>query len=102
MVSSAATGNFFQDKEWIGVGNDGTVYLTWTRFYQGPRGLGYLKSPIVMASSKNGGKSWSSVKQVSDDAHPYNQGSQVAMAPDGAVYVAYEGSTPGRAIRRTH
>ena len=95
MVSSAATGNFFQDKEWIGVGNDGTVYLTWTRFYQGPRGLGYLKSPIVMASSKNGGKSWSSVKQVSDDAHPYNQGSQVAMAPDGALYVAYEGATPG-------
>ena len=95
MVSSAASGDFFQDKEWIGVGNDGTVYLTWTRFYQGPRGLGYLRSPIVMASSKTGGKSWSSVKQVSDDAHPYNQGSQVAMAPDGTLYVAYEGATPG-------
>jgi hypothetical protein len=95
MVSSAATGNFFQDKEWISVGNDGTVYVTWTRFYQGPRGLGYIKSPIVMASSKTGGKSWSSVKQVSDDAHPYNQGSQVAMAPDGTLYVAYEGATPG-------
>ena len=95
MVSSAASGDFFQDKEWIGVGNDGTVYVTWTRFYQGPKGLGYLRSPIVMASSKNGGKSWSSVKQVSDDAHPYNQGSQVAMAPDGSLYVAYEGATPG-------
>jgi hypothetical protein len=95
MVNSAATGNFFQDKEWIGVGNDGTVYVTWTRFYQGPRGLGYIKSPIVMASSKTGGKSWSSVKQVSDDAHPFNQGSQVGMAPDGTLYVAYEGSTPG-------
>ena len=94
MVTSAATGDFFQDKEWIGVGNDGTVYVTWTRFYQGPRGLGYLKSPIVMASSKTGGKSWSSVKQVSDDAHPYNQGSQVGMAPDGTLYVAYEGATP--------
>lgn len=95
MVSSAASGDFFQDKEWITVGNDGTVYLTWTRFYQGPRGLGYLRSPIVMASSKTGGKSWSSVKEVSDSAHPYNQGSQVAMAPDGALYVAYEGATPG-------
>jgi hypothetical protein len=92
MVDSAASGNFFQDKEWIGVGNDGTVYLTWTRFYQGPRGLGYLRSPIVMASSKTGGKSWSSVKEVSDASHPYNQGSQVGMAPDGALYVAYEGS----------
>ncbi len=95
MVSSGASSNFFQDKEWIGVGNDGTVYLTWTRFYQGPRGQGYLRSPIVMASSKTGGKSWSSVKQVSDDAHPYNQGSQVGMAPDGTLYVAYEGATPG-------
>jgi hypothetical protein len=94
MVSSAASGNFFQDKEWIGVGNDGTVYLTWTRFYQGPLGLGYLQSPIVIASSKTGGKSWSSVKAVSDPAHPYNQGSQVAMAPDGTLYVAYEGATP--------
>ena len=94
MVNSAATGDFFQDKEWIGVGNDGTVYVTWTRFYQGPQGLGYIKSPIVMASSSTGGKSWSSVKQVSDDAHPYNQGSQVGMAPGGALYVAYEGATP--------
>lgn len=94
MVAYNATGNFFYDKEWIGVGNDGTVYLTWTNFYQGPKGLGYLKSPIVMASSKNGGKSWSSVKEVSDAAHPYNQGSQVAMAPDGALYVAYEGASP--------
>ena len=95
MVSSAASGDFFQDKEWIGVGNDGTVYLTWTRFYQGPRGLGYLRSPIVMASSKTGGKSWSSVTEVSDATHPYNQGSQVGMAPDGTLYVAYEGATPG-------
>ena len=95
MVNSAASGDFFQDKEWIGVGNDGTVYLTWTRFYQGPKGLAYLRSPIVMASSKNGGKSWSSVKEVSDSTHPYNSGSQVAMAPDGTLYVAYEGATPG-------
>jgi hypothetical protein len=94
MVSYAATGDFFQDKEWISVGNDGTVFVSWTRFHQGPRGLGYLRSPIVMASSKNGGKSWSSVKEVSDGAHPYNQGSQVGMAPDGTLYVAYEGATP--------
>jgi hypothetical protein len=94
MVNSAASGDFFQDKEWIGVGNDGTVYLTWTRFYQGPKGAGYLRSPIVMASSRTGGKSWSSVKEVSDAAHPYNSGSQVGMAPDGSLYVAYEGASP--------
>ncbi len=94
MVGYGASSDFFQDKEWIGVGADGTVHLTWTRFYQGPRGQGYLRSPIVMASSGNGGKSWSSVKEVSDAAHPYNQGSQVGVAPDGTLYVAYEGATP--------
>jgi hypothetical protein len=94
MVDYNASGNFFNDKEWIGVGPDGTVYLTWTKFYQGPRGLGYLKSPIVMASSNNGGKSWSSVKEVSDKTHPYNQGSQVMTDSHGVLYVAYEGNTP--------
>lgn len=94
MVSFNAAGNFFYDKEWIGVSNDGTVNLTWTKFYQGPRGLSYLKSPIVISQSKNGGKSWSSVKEVSDAAHPFNQGSAVAMAPDGTLYVSYEGATP--------
>ena len=59
------------------------VNLTWTKFYQGPKGLGYLQSPIVMSQSKNGGKQWSAVKQVSDASHPYDQGSQSATAPDG-------------------
>lgn len=95
MVSYNATGNFFFDKEWLGVSNDGTVNLTWTKFYQGPKGLGYIKSPIVISQSKNGGKSWSSVKEVSDASHPYNQGSSVAMAPNGTLYVSYEGATPG-------
>lgn len=94
MVDYRATGDFFNDKEWIGTGPGDTVYLTWTKFYQGPLGLGYLRSPIVMASSRNGGKSWSSVKEVSDAAHPYNQGSAVATAPDGTLYVAYEGADP--------
>jgi hypothetical protein len=94
MVDYVAAANFFADKEWIGVGPDGTVHVTWTRFYQGPQGLGYQRSPIVMSSSRNGGKSWSSVKEVSDAAHPYNQGSQVAVAPNGVLYVAYEGADP--------
>lgn len=94
MVNYNASGDFFNDKEWLSVSNDGTVNLTWTKFYQGPKGLGYIKSPIVISQSKNGGKSWSSVKEVSDASHPYNQGSQSAMAPDGTLYVSYEGASP--------
>jgi hypothetical protein len=94
MVHYASTGVYFNDKEWIGVGPDGTVYLTWTKFYQGPRGFSYLKSPIVMATSTTGGKTWSSVKQISDASHPFNQGSQVGVTSDGTVYVSYEASSP--------
>jgi hypothetical protein len=94
MVDYRASSDFFNDKEWITTGPGNTVYLTWTKFYQGPQGASYLRSPIVMSSSSDGGKTWSSVKAVSDDAHPFNQGSQVGVAPDGTVYVAYEGSDP--------
>jgi hypothetical protein len=94
MVSYNATGNFFYDKPWLSVSPDGTVNLTWTKFYQGPRGLTYVQSLIVMSQSRNGGKSWSSVKTVSDAAHPFNQASFSATAPDGTLYVSYEGADP--------
>ena len=93
MIDFRSSGDFFADKEWLTVGGDGTVYVTWTRFYQGPLGLGYLKSPIVMSSSRDG-KVWSSVKEVSDASHPYNQGSAPVVAPDGTLYVAYEATDP--------
>ena len=94
MVDYRASGDFFTDKEWVGTGPNNTVYVTWTKFFQGPLGLGYLKSPIYMSSSSNGGKTWSAPKAVSDAAHPYNQGSQVGVTPAGALIVAYEGSDP--------
>jgi len=69
--------------------------VTWTVFNQGARGQGYLSSPIVGAISYNRGQSWNRQGfPISDVAHPYDQGSQVAFAPDGALYVAYEGSSP--------
>ena len=46
MVDYVAAANFFADKEWIGVGPDGTVHVTWTRFYLGPQGLGYQRYGI--------------------------------------------------------
>jgi len=38
------------------------------------------------------GVTWSSPIAVSDSAHPFDQGSSPAVAPDGTVYVAYEGN----------
>jgi hypothetical protein len=95
MVDYRATADFFSDKEWVGTGPNNAVYVTWTKFFQGPLGQSYLKSPIYMSKSSDGGKTWSAPKAVSDAAHPYNSGSQVGVTPDGALIVAYEGGDPG-------
>ncbi len=95
MVSFVDAGNYFNDKEWIAAGPNGSVVVTWTSFSLGPHGAGYLSSPIVAAYSKDGGKTWNRQgSQVSDAAHPFDQGSFPAFAPDGTLYVAYEGGTP--------
>jgi len=92
MVSFSDSPVILNDKEFMTVGPDGTIYLTWTRFKVAK--ARYFESPIVISVSKNGGQSWSSWVRVSDKTHPYNQGSMPLVAPDGTLYVAYEGSTP--------
>jgi hypothetical protein len=83
------------DKEWITAGPDGKVVVTWTAFNLGPHQAGFRRSPIVMAFSKDGGKTWNRQgSPVSDRSHPFNQGSQPRYAPDGTLYVAYEGASP--------
>ena len=95
LITYNDAGNFFNDKEWIAAGRDGTVVVTWTRFNSGPHGAGYLASPIVGAISKDYGHTWNrQTFPVSDAAHPFNQGSQPVFAPDGSLYVVYEGATP--------
>jgi len=83
----------FNDKEWIAAGKDGRVTVSWTRFDSDAAG-NYLQSPIVAKSSKDGGKTWGAQVPVSDDAHPYNQGSQIAYGEDGDLSISYEGATP--------
>ena len=95
IVTFTGAGNFVHDKEWIAAGPDGRVVVTWSRFNLGPHGAGYLESPIVGAFSKDGGKTWNRQSfPISDAAHPFDQGSQVAYGPDGALYVAHEAASP--------
>lgn len=93
MVSFVNSNTIFNDKEYMTVAPNGTVYVTWTRFFGNP-GHGYISSPIVISSSTDGGSTWSDWVGVSDKSHPYDQGSFPLVAPDGTLYVAYEGSTP--------
>jgi len=95
MVTWVKAGNFFNDKEFITAGPNGKVVVTWTKYYQGPHGAGYLQSPIVMAISNDGGHTWNNQgRPVSDASHPFDSGSQPLYGPDGALYVAYEGASP--------
>jgi hypothetical protein len=82
---------FFNDKEWIGVDQEtGVVYVTWTRF--GPEG-----SPIVVSSSRDGGKTWSPFVTVNPASAfttggvtPFSQGSIPQIGKKGELYIAYE------------
>ena len=95
MVAYDDSGVYFNDKEWIAAGPNGSVVVSWTRFNQGAQGLGYKESPIVMALSRDGGKTWNRQgSPVSDNTHPFNQGSMPMFSSNGTLYVAYEGASP--------
>ena len=99
MVHYESANNFFNDKPWIAAGAGGDVYVTWTHFNQGPHGAAYISSHIVGTVSHDHGQTWSEMIAVSDAAHPFDQGSSPAYAPDGTLYVAYEGNQASNVTR---
>ena len=87
-------GNFV-DKEWMEVDTNspddsacaGNVYVTYTAFH-GPGG----NFPIKFSASKDGGATFSNPRTISSGGQAgtaRNQGSDIAVAPDGTIYVAY-------------
>jgi hypothetical protein len=89
LVANSGGPTFFNDKLWVGADpNSGKVTISWTRFKYSPQ-YGYIASPIVAATSKNYGASWSSWVDVSGP-YKYNQGSVPVYGNDGAIYVSFE------------
>lgn len=83
----------FVDKEWMEVDLNssgpcaGNVYVTYTSFH----GVGG-NFPIKFSRSTNGGASFSSPRTISTGGQAgtvRTQGSDIAVAPDGTIYVAY-------------
>ncbi len=87
--------SFTEDKPWIAVDNSvpgtaGNVYASWSRFI-GNSLFGFTSDLIVFSRSTDRGQSWSAPLRISLPAQGGAvQGSQVAVGPDGTVYVAYE------------
>jgi hypothetical protein len=86
----------FTDKPWMEVDLNspaaspcsGNVYLADTNFH-GLRG----SSPVVFSRSTDGGATWSSPRTISSGGQQgasHNQGADIAVAPNGTVYVAFE------------
>jgi hypothetical protein len=102
----SAAGNFcLEDKPWVAVDSStGTVYVTWSHFEdcENILGLEILCGPdyVEMSYSTDHGASWSAPARVSPPSQDGNvQGSQVAVGPDGTVYIAYEAFDPNSYTR---
>lgn len=85
----------FVDKEWLEVDTNasaasqcaGNVYVTYTSFH-GAAG----NFPIKFSVSADGGTTFSNPRVISTggkQGNPRSQGSDIGIAPDGTIYVAY-------------
>ena len=85
----------FTDKEWLEVDTNapsaspcaGNLYVAHTNFHGASGG-----SPIVFSRSTDGGATFSQPKVVSTggpSGTPSNQGVDIAVAPNGTIYLAY-------------
>src|SRR6266516_2983371 len=77
------------DKEWIAVDDtggscDGNLYMPWALF-EGSHG-----TKIVFQRSTDGGLTWTPILHLSHSPNTQNQGTTVAVGPEGEVYVAWE------------
>src|SRR6266850_6570250 len=86
------------DKEGIAVDSHAAspfrdnVYVTWTRFIFNPHNGHYVQSPIAVAVSRDGGRTFSDPQLIVGNVL-YGQGSRPVVGPDGTVYVFWDGST---------
>ncbi len=98
LVAYSGGKTFFNDKVYVGADpNSGKAYISWTRFKDNPQ-YGYVESPIVVSRSADYGKTWSDWVDVSGP-YKYNQGSVPVVAPDGTVYISFEGAVAADGYR---
>ena len=81
----------FADHEAMFVASDGTIYVTWAQF----NGYG-SHSPVFVATSTDGGRSFSTPVQVSEGAASSDQDARVVTNADGSVaYLTFDNGVKG-------
>ncbi|HEY3113945.1 MAG TPA: sialidase family protein [Gemmatimonadaceae bacterium] len=88
-VSKGSTGQF-ADHEAMTVAPDGTIYVTWAQFH----GYG-SNSPVWVATSTDGGRTFSSAMKVTSGTTRSDQDQRIAIAPDGTAYLTFDNSVQG-------
>jgi hypothetical protein len=105
-LGATTSPSVFNDKSWIAVDPNplspfrDRVYVTWTRFIFSAHTGSYVQSPIMFASSSDAGRTFSRPRLISGSSL-YDQGSRPVVAPDGSLYVFFEGSTRSAALSST-
>jgi hypothetical protein len=113
VVERSTNATIFEDKPYLAADDNaaspftGSVYATWTRFHFADRKeTQYLESPIFFSASRDGGRTWSTPKEISgvnpaictfsdtslpnDGSCREDQFSSPVVGPDGTIYVAFE------------
>ncbi len=106
-IGATTAPSTLNDKEWIAADANASsafrdrVYVSWTRFIFNAHNGSYVQSPIFFAYSIDGGKTFSAPESIVGNVL-YDQGSRPLVAPDGTVYVIFEGSTRLAALNSTY
>lgn len=106
-INPTTSPSTLNDKEWIAVDSHAgspfqdRIYVTWTRFLFNPLNGRYVQSPILFASSADGGATFTAPVPVSRTVL-YGSGSRPIVGPDGTVYVFWDGSTRLASLNSTY
>jgi hypothetical protein len=106
-INQTTSPSTLNDKEWIAVdAHAGSpfqdrIYVTWTRFLFSAGTGAYVQSPIFFVYSTDGGATFSTPKSISGNVL-YGQGSRPVVAPNGDLYVFWDGSTRHAALDSTY
>src|SRR4029434_2205397 len=106
-INPTTSPSTLNDKEWIAVDSHSgspfqdRIYVTWTRFlFQAGTGR-YVQSPIFFVYSNDGGATSRTPKNMWGNVL-YDQGCRPVVAPDGTLYVFWNGSTRLASLNSTY